>query len=208
MPRCAHLGSDTAVTGTMAYVTEADDGWAVLQDAMQAAAARIRPARRRLSDQQAETIVIEEFSAREIDIYTSAAISIARNLRHPFWPFLHPIRARREGWNWRRGKKRAREGPGVSLEELIARDARFIKEYESLAIRLRGVSEHEAREAVRRLLRETNQQLSDAEVELFTLGVVDPGWAEKDPQRAERLTQQLGTEAVQQERDWEPPDQA
>jgi hypothetical protein len=27
-------------------------------------------------------------------------ISIARNLLHPFWPFLHPIRARREGWTW------------------------------------------------------------------------------------------------------------
>jgi hypothetical protein len=95
----------------MTYVTEADDGWSALQDAMQAAAARIGPARRRLSDLQAEQIVVEEFSEREIDIYPSTATSIARNLRHPFWPFLHPVRARREGWTWRAQEAPVEEFP-------------------------------------------------------------------------------------------------
>lgn len=74
--------------------------FAPYEQAMEAAAARIRPARRRLTDRQAEQIVAAEFSARGIDIAAPAVISIARNLLHPFWPFLHPIRARREGWTW------------------------------------------------------------------------------------------------------------
>ena len=77
----------------MVYMTEGRDSWtAPYEGAMHAAAVRIGPARRRLSDHQAEQIVAEEFLARGIDILPSAAISIARSLRHPFWPFLHPSR--------------------------------------------------------------------------------------------------------------------
>jgi hypothetical protein len=56
----------------------------------------------------------------------------------------------------------------------MARDARFIAQYEELAVRLRGVSEDEAKQAVERLLRETNQQVTAAEVALFTLGSSTP----------------------------------
>lgn len=79
-----------------------DDRFAPYEQAMKASAARIGPARRRFTDQQAARIVAEEFSARGIDIAAPAATSIARNLRHPNWPFLHPLRARREGWRWGR----------------------------------------------------------------------------------------------------------
>ena len=168
---------------------------------MQAAAARVAPARRRLIDHQAEQIVTEEFSARGIDIYPSTASSIAHHLRHPFWPFLHPFRARREGWTWGWRKAKEPEDHALTLEQLMARGARFIERYEELVLRLRGVSEDAARQAVERLLRDTNQHVSAAEVELFTLGVVDPEWAEKDPQRAERLREQL-----ENERGWEPPE--
>jgi hypothetical protein len=186
----------------MTYMTEGRNNWATpYEDAMRAAAARVAPARRRLTDHQAEQIVTEEFSARGIDIYPTTASSIAHNLRHPLWPFLHPFRARREGWTWGRPSDRPQEGPAITLEQLMARDARFIAQYEELAVRLRGVSEDEAKQAVERLLRETNQQVTASEVELFTLGIVDPEWAEKDPQRAERLSQQL-----ENERGWEPPE--
>jgi hypothetical protein len=81
---------------------EADENWFVpYEGAMNAAAHRIRPARRRLTDDQAAQIVIDEFSSRGIDLPAPTATSIARNLLHPFWPFLHPFRARREGWTWR-----------------------------------------------------------------------------------------------------------
>lgn len=83
----------------------ADSGsnrFAPYEEAMKAAATRIRPARRRLTDHQAERIVADEFSARGIDIAVPAATGIARNLLHPFWPFFHPIRARQEGWTWGR----------------------------------------------------------------------------------------------------------
>lgn len=89
---------------SMAHMTQSgDDRFAPNEQAMRAAAARIRPARRRLTDQQAERIVTDEFSALGIDIAAAAATSIARNLRHPLWPVLHPLRARREGWTcgWR-----------------------------------------------------------------------------------------------------------
>ena len=83
---------------------EGDDNWvAPYQQAMEAAARRVRPARRRLTDDQAEQIVTDEFSSRGIDIAAPAATLIARNLLHPFWPLFHPLRARREGgtWGWR-----------------------------------------------------------------------------------------------------------
>jgi hypothetical protein len=67
---------------------------------MKAAAARIRSPRRRLTDYQAERIVTDEFRLRGVDVAAPAATSIARNLLHPLWPFLHPLRARREGWTW------------------------------------------------------------------------------------------------------------
>lgn len=79
---------------------DVDDQFAPYEQAMNAAAKRISPARRRLTDAQGEQIVNEEFSSRGIDIAAPAATSIARNLLHPFWPFLHPLRARREGWTW------------------------------------------------------------------------------------------------------------
>ena len=80
---------------------ESDGDWfAPYEQAMNAAAHRIRPARRRLTDDQAERIVTEEFSSRGIDLPAPTATSIARNLLHPFWPFLHPLRARRAGWKW------------------------------------------------------------------------------------------------------------
>jgi hypothetical protein len=173
------------------------------QEAFMACASRIAPARRRLSLGAAESIVLDEHSARELPLVEGAARRMAEELlRHPLWPFLHPIRARREGWTWGWRTSTAQEEPAVTLEQLIARDARFMEEYEALARRLRGASEDEAREAVQRLLRETNQQLSAAEVDLFTLGAVDPGWAEKDPKRAERLRQQLASEAAAAEEDW------
>ena len=168
-----------------------------------ACASRIAPARRRLSLDAAESIVLDEHSARELTLVEGAARRMAEALlRHPLWPFLHPIRARREGWTWAWRTGSAPEEPAVTLEQLIARDAHFMGEYETLAMRLRGASEDEAREAVKRLLREANQQLSAAEVELFTLGAVDPGWAEKDPQRAERLRRQVESEAAAAEGDW------
>lgn len=71
------------------------------RQAIESAAARIGPDRRRLTDQQATQIVVSEFSACGIDVRTRAAASIARQLLHPWWPFRHPVRARREGWNWR-----------------------------------------------------------------------------------------------------------
>jgi hypothetical protein len=74
---------------------------AAYEQAMDAAISRIGPDRSRLSDQEGEQIVIEEFSARGINIAAPAAASIAFNLLHPGWPFLHPFRARREGWRWR-----------------------------------------------------------------------------------------------------------
>ena len=101
----------------MVYMTEGRDSWtAPYEGAMHAAAVRIGPARRRLSDHQAEQIVAEEFLARGIDILPSAAISIARSLRHPFWPFLHPLEARRDGWTspWGRRKGRDIAHPGWS----------------------------------------------------------------------------------------------
>ncbi|MFL6042785.1 MAG: hypothetical protein ACJ740_15440, partial [Gaiellales bacterium] len=45
-------------------MTEDGNSWAApYEDAMQAAAAKVAPARRRLTDHQAEQIVTEEFSA-------------------------------------------------------------------------------------------------------------------------------------------------
>ena len=77
-----------------------DDRFVSYEQAMNAAARRIRPARRRLTDEQAERIVAEEFSSRGMDLPGPTTTSIARSLLHPFWPFLHPLRARREGWRW------------------------------------------------------------------------------------------------------------
>ena len=105
----------------MAYMTEGRDSWtAPYEGAMHAAGVRIGPARRRLSDHQAEQIVAEEFLARGIDILPSAAISIARSLRHPLWPFLHPLQARRDGWTspWGRRKDGDIAGPRWSQPDV------------------------------------------------------------------------------------------
>jgi hypothetical protein len=69
-------------------------------DAMRVAADRIRRDRKRLSRRDAEQIVSAEFAARGVPVVPSAASSIARNFLNPHWPFLHPFRARREGWTW------------------------------------------------------------------------------------------------------------
>jgi hypothetical protein len=175
----------------------AGDRLATYQEAFVKCASRIAPARRRTSLDAAVSIVFEEYASCGITLDEGPARMIAQELlRHPLWPFLHPIRARREGWTWERPRHRAREATGSSREQITASHTRFVDEYETLAVRLRGVSEDEAREAVQQLLRELNQHLSAAEVEVFTLGVVDPGWADNDPQRAKRLRQQVENEAA------------
>jgi hypothetical protein len=182
------------------------DRLATYQEAFMACASRIAPARRRLSLDAAESIILDEYSLRDITLLEGAARRMAEELlRHPLWPFLHPIRARREGWTWGWRKDGTPEESAITLEQLIARDAAFIEKYETLAMRLRGAPEDEAREAVQQLLRETKQRVSAADLELFTLGVVDPAWAEKDPQRAERLRQQLENEAAAADEDWPDP---
>jgi hypothetical protein len=71
--------------------------------AMEASARSIAPNRRRLSDDDARTIVLESFASHGYPMPPVTARSIARNLLHPYWTWLHPIRARREGWRftWR-----------------------------------------------------------------------------------------------------------
>jgi hypothetical protein len=74
-------------------------------DAMKVAAARIRRDRKRLSPEAAEQIVSAEFAARGVPVVASAASSIAHNLLNVYWPLLHPLRARREGWTWVLGRR-------------------------------------------------------------------------------------------------------
>jgi hypothetical protein len=101
-PRSARLWWPPQMTDKITPMTQDRyNSLAVYEQAMDAAIARIRPDRPRLSDQEGEQIVIEEFSARGINIAAPAASSIAFNLLQPGWPFLHPFRARREGWLWR-----------------------------------------------------------------------------------------------------------
>jgi hypothetical protein len=89
-------------------MTRMTDSWdnraARHQQALKAAAARIRPARHRLSDQEAEQIVAHEFSVRGLNLAAPGPARVARSLLHPGWPLLHPIKARREGWSWRSSK--------------------------------------------------------------------------------------------------------
>ena len=78
----------------------------------------------------------------------------------------------------------------------MASHDRFVNEYEALAERLRGGSDSEARDAIQRLIHETNQRMSSTEVDLFTLEVIDPDWAARDPERAQSLMRQLESEAT------------
>ena len=66
---------------------------------------RIRPQRHHLTQEQAETIVREEFRDRGVSITRSSVEHLARDsLRSRWWPFLHPRLAKREGygfeWRW------------------------------------------------------------------------------------------------------------
>ncbi len=78
----------------------------------------------------------------------------------------------------------------------MASHDRFVNEYEALAERLRGGSESEVRDAIQRLIHQSNKQMSSTEVDLFTLEVIDPDWAANDPERAQRLMRQLENEAT------------
>lgn len=79
-------------------------------------------------------------------------------------------------------------------EELSARHDAFTQAHRSLAAHMAGHSEDEVRSALTRLLAEHRQSLSATEMELWTLEIADPEWAGKDPQRAARLMEQLGSE--------------
>jgi hypothetical protein len=79
------------------------DRLATYQEAFVACASRIAPARRSLFLEEAVSIVRHEYAARGISLPEDAARATARELlRPPLWPFLHPLRARREGWTWGR----------------------------------------------------------------------------------------------------------
>lgn len=81
-------------------MTDAPGGTPAYVQALSAAAARIRSNRRRLSLPEAARIVEGELAAHGISANPVASERFAYNVLHPFWPFLHPIRARREGWTW------------------------------------------------------------------------------------------------------------
>lgn len=75
--------------------------------AMRAAAKRIVPNRKRMTIDDAQDIVRAEFARRQLHLADGAVMRFARDLhRGPYWPFLHPVQARREGgrftWRWQR----------------------------------------------------------------------------------------------------------
>ena len=74
-------------------------------DAHVVATKRIRARRRRLSQADAEAIVREEATRREITREDAVVEQTARlALRSRWWPLLHPRRAREAGWHlaWER----------------------------------------------------------------------------------------------------------
>jgi hypothetical protein len=72
-----------------------NDRFAALRDAAQ----RIIPNRKRMTREDAENIVREEFARRGLPTSSEDVAHQARTFhRGPFWPFLHPRQARREGW--------------------------------------------------------------------------------------------------------------
>jgi hypothetical protein len=82
-----------------------DPGLPIIE-AVNAAAKRIRRQRRTLSLGAATEMVMYECRLRGIAFTESWARKQAETLLRPTsWPFLHPVRARREGvrfsWSWR-----------------------------------------------------------------------------------------------------------
>lgn len=68
---------------------------------MRAAARRIIPVRHQMSIEDAEDIVRMEFERHGIDLSGHAAKQHAKALHtKPLNPWLHPIRARANGWTW------------------------------------------------------------------------------------------------------------
>ncbi len=66
-----------------------------------AAARRIQARRRRLSQEDAEAIVREEAAARGITRDEAVVEECARiSLTSPWWPWLHPRKARAAGWRF------------------------------------------------------------------------------------------------------------
>lgn len=62
---------------------------------------RIHRNRRRLTQADAESIVREEANARAIKLPSHFVRQFVRNaLRSPWWPILHPIQARGEGYRF------------------------------------------------------------------------------------------------------------
>ena len=88
---------------------------------------------------------------------------------------------------WRRKNSQSR----LDRAHLQERDAAFQEAHAALAKRLAGQPEERVRAAMQRLLDEHGVRLSGTEAELWTLEVVDPAWAEKDPTRARELLLQL-----------------
>ena len=82
----------------------------------------------------------------------------------------------------------------TSREQLMARDRAFTEAHQALLDQLRSTTEETARAALLDLLATHQQRLSPTEVELWTLEIVDPEWAKRDPQRAARLMAQLQRE--------------
>ncbi|BBH18468.1 hypothetical protein Back2_27550 [Nocardioides baekrokdamisoli] len=69
--------------------------------AMQAAAERVVKDRRRMSRADAEDIVRMEFERRGVELPNDSVERIALMFhRSPAWPFLHPLKARRERRRW------------------------------------------------------------------------------------------------------------
>ncbi len=70
-------------------------------EAYVAAARRIRRNRRRLTPAGAETIIREEARTRGISLSERNVQETARiQLTPPWWPWLHPWKAREQGWRF------------------------------------------------------------------------------------------------------------
>ena len=77
-----------------------DEHVEVYGEALRAAYAAIIPRRRHLDLGSATRIIEAEFASRRVALSRASAEDHAYNALHPFWTFLHPVRARRQGWRW------------------------------------------------------------------------------------------------------------